>query len=99
MNVVIGPADLNGNSAGATADSAQIFPQALADCRCNGWPPILGAEHEMVVQAGVGLRHEVLSHPSGALRMVVWFQVSSGYSFQGLHPWLPSVAAPRLQEV
>src|SRR5438552_18140377 len=60
MNVVGRAADLDRDSTFTADDPAEVFPQARADFRGNRWSPVLGAEHEMIVQTSVRLRHASL---------------------------------------
>jgi hypothetical protein len=57
MYVIIGAADLNGPTLGAADDATEILVKVRANGGCDGADATLRTEDEMVVEAGVGLRH------------------------------------------
>lgn len=68
VNMIGGAADLERDSAFTADDSAEVFPQTLADVRGDEGSAMFGAEDEVVMEAGVGLGHWApgIYRPSGA---------------------------------
>ena len=57
VDVILDAADLNGNAAMTNNDSPKVFPEPRSDLGGDDWGPVFGAEDNVVMEAGVRLRH------------------------------------------
>jgi hypothetical protein len=92
MNVIRHSADGDQAAFVFTEDATNVSIEAVSDVVADHRSAVLGAEDDMVMEAGERLGHKSEFRPFRASKFVA-------LQTRGLRPWLIAFAAPRLVEI